>query len=328
MLIKYSVFLVLFFATAGLSHAYLQDGQNLMDIPIRKTLPPERVNYRINNGGVNIEFVAEADQSSTIPIAVVTPPLITTQIYAIRGVVSYSYVKGDGYFEMWSIFKKDGKEVRHFSRTLADFGPAAKISGDSKGREFILPFNREGMDTPPVRLELNLVLPEGGTVRILEAVLELVQYPNVTSIESVFNPPPIPTPAPKPAAVSTPASAPVNTSKTSSPVPKTWWTEKQEDWIGTVGGCLFGLLGLLIGITAGKSKKTASALAKIGCAVGLLLLFAGAVAAIIRQPYVVYYPLLLLGLVGSVIFAAAAASLAKISRREELRRIAAMDTGT
>ncbi len=98
--------------------------------------------------------------AGTHRLAVIDAPLITGDEYAVRGTVTYEGVEGFGYFEMWSYF--DGGEA-YFSRTLATEGPAEALSGDARERDFELPFYLNGADTPE-RIELNLVLPEGGVV--------------------------------------------------------------------------------------------------------------------------------------------------------------------
>lgn len=82
--------------------------------------------------------------------------------FEITGQVRYEGVVGTGYLQMWSTFADGG---RYFSRTLADTGPLAAISGDSDWREFSLPFYLNGAE-PPERLEVGVVLPGAGTVRV------------------------------------------------------------------------------------------------------------------------------------------------------------------
>jgi len=90
-------------------------------------------------------------------------PAVTSAVYAIEGVLRSQDVEGAGYLEMWNEFS-DGS--RYFSRTMGEEGSMAKISGTTAGRAFQLPFNRQGIDLPPIRLEINLVLPGGGEVNI------------------------------------------------------------------------------------------------------------------------------------------------------------------
>ena len=77
-------------------------------------------------------------------------PPIATPVWAVVGEVRYEGVAGDGYLEMWSVFK-DG---RFFSRTLDQAGPMSRLSGASGWREFVLPFFSRADLPPPVALEV------------------------------------------------------------------------------------------------------------------------------------------------------------------------------
>lgn len=107
----------------------------------------------------------------TLKILTLEKPPITKFRYAIVGKVKYQTVQGKGFLEMWSHFP-DGS--RYFSRTLAEVGPMGAISGDSSWRDLVLPFfSRPGVP-PPSRIELNLILPDSGTVYL--SPLNLYQY--------------------------------------------------------------------------------------------------------------------------------------------------------
>ena len=88
-----------------------------------------------------------------------------------------------------------------------------------------------------------------------------------------------------------------------------WWSAQQSGLIGGLAGAVFGILGgtvgALVGIFAPKGigrKPLLIALTIILIkSVGVLI--TGIVAVLQHQPYHVYYPLLLIGLISTGIFA-------------------------
>ena len=80
-----------------------------------------------------------------------------------------------------------------------------------------------------------------------------------------------------------------------------WWSAQQASLIGAVGGSLYGLYGGLLGTVAGlcaprgKCKRTVYAMTGLLLAMGVGCLGSGTGAVILRQPYGVWYPLLLGG---------------------------------
>lgn len=112
----------------------------------------------------------EVDGPGTHRLVVITDPGIETDRYVIEGTVHYEGVDPSGYLEMWS-YMADGS--RYFSRTLADGGPMASLSGDSPTRPFELPFSLNGAEGPQ-RVEVNVVLPSQG--RVWVGPLELVGF--------------------------------------------------------------------------------------------------------------------------------------------------------
>jgi len=141
--------------------------------------PPVKVDWnqtaplsgRVIDGTVE---VTSSGTGGTFPLVAIDEPAIAGDGYALTGRVRYQGVAGVGFLEMWSVFPDGG---RYFSRTLANDGPQARISGDSGWRDFELPFFLEGSERP-VRLELDLVLP--GTGRVWVGPLELTS-PGATS---------------------------------------------------------------------------------------------------------------------------------------------------
>jgi len=84
-----------------------------------------------------------------------------------------------------------------------------------------------------------------------------------------------------------------------------WWTQAQSGLaFGLLGGA-FGMLGAIGGTVIGvfgprgRLKPVSYAVHIIGAGVGLAALVTGLVALVSRQPYHVWYPCLLLGVIGT-----------------------------
>jgi hypothetical protein len=122
-----------------------------------------------------------AGEVAVVPVLRDTQPGLKRAPYILRGEVKYDKVGGTGFLEMWNVFppRQAGKpEERYFSRALGEFGPMQRLQGSSAWREFILPFNTQGAGAAPVSLELNVVLPDGGTVWLRN--LRLTQWEAAT----------------------------------------------------------------------------------------------------------------------------------------------------
>jgi hypothetical protein len=249
---------------------------------------------KLDGNGV-LEVANTNSTGRRVELLRVENPAVSAEVYALRGRVKYEGVQGDGFLEMWSVFppeKTGAPEGRFFSRTMAVSGDIGKITGSSDWREFQLPFNRSGSPAPPKQLEVNLVLPGSGTV-----YLEPIQL-----VES-------------PAALSGQA--------------KPWWSDRMAGLLGGTCGAVIGCLGSLLGFLAAKRKAkrfvlgTAYALIGFGCALAV----AGLAAVLARQPYAVWFPLVL----GAVLLLSIVPSRLRDMRRnyedQELRRMAALDTG-
>ena len=113
-----------------------------------------------------------------------------------------------------------------------------------------------------------------------------------------------------------------------------WWTDPQAAWIGAIGGSAIGLLGAILGVVGGicaprgMCKRLVLGLMAFNIISGIVLLAAGIVALSARQPYAVWYPLVLgggiLGLVDGGLLPVVLARYREADRRrlqaEELRR--------
>jgi hypothetical protein len=216
----------------------------------------------------------------TVMLLDLAHPGVASLHYAIEGSIRYDNVKAKSYLEMWSWFANG---EAYFSRTLGESGPMRSIEGSSGWRPFSLPFFSDSRIGPPVRVVVNLVLGDGGTIDLRP--LKLLQYSS------------------------------------------SWWTEAAGGWIGGIGGSIVGLLGGLIGTLAGlgKARRFVLALTAVVVVAGIASLLAGVVALTMRQPYAVYYPLLLGGIFGTAIFGMQFPLLRRRYEQIELRRMAAMD---
>jgi hypothetical protein len=202
--------------------------------------------------------------------------------------VRYEGVAAGSYFEMWSHLR----EGTFFTRSLAPNGPMGHLDGASDWRAFTLPFfNREG-GAPPVRLVLNLVLAGPGTVEI--GPLELVQFQNDED----------------PLADS-----------------GAWWSDRSAGILGAIAGSAMGLLGACIGLlgSAGRAKGfVLGSLWGMGVMGAIAIVF-GLAAVASGQPYGVYYPLLLLGVLGASLGFTLPRALNRRYEEIELRRMQALD---
>ena len=227
-------------------------------------------------------------QPRSAPLAVFEKPAVTATRYAVRGQIRYEAMAGTGYLEMWSFFPGGG---HYFSRTLAPSGPMGSLTGSSPWRPFVLPFDTNGQAVPE-RLTVSLVFGGRGTAFV--GPLELVQY---SGTESAF----------------TPAGA--------------WWGDREGGMLGGALGGFFGVCGALVGALAalGRARGAVLAMLSLMIAVGLAALVAGVVAVSMRQPYPVFYPLLLTGFVGTLVPALLSGHIRKRYEELELRRMSAFD---
>ncbi|MGD0572748.1 MAG: hypothetical protein ABSB11_06970 [Sedimentisphaerales bacterium] len=234
-----------------------------------------------------------AGVKKTFAILTISDPCITAASYAITGQVRYSYVKDTGYLEIWNYFP-DGK--MYFSRTLGDSGPMQSLTGSSGWRPFTLPFYIDNTTKMrPVKLEFNVVLPSG---IVYLGPLKLVQFKEVES-----------------------AVTKTNTASNA------WWTDRTGGLVGGIAGTAVGLTGAAIGVLAGIGIARKVCLSLLGAmfVLGIASLAVGLAALASSQPYAVYYPLLLLGLLCSVLPAGLFRSIKRQYELKELRKMHAMD---
>lgn len=229
----------------------------------------------------------EGGTGAPVTVAIIERPAIKGPRYAVTGQVRYEGVEGTGYLEMWNHFPNGGQ---YFSRTLADVGPMMKLQGSSGWRPFSLPFDATGAP-PPTRLVVNVVLPGRGLVYL--GPLQLVD-----GIQGANG-----------------ASG--------------WSLDRAAGLIGGVAGGLVGCVGALIGVLASRGRaKRFVTIAIVSLAIGGTVAFAAGVVALSRsQPYAVYYPLLLIGFLATVVPLGLRPSIRRRYEEIELRRMRAHDLG-
>lgn len=188
-------------------------------------------------------FLIRAEGKNAVPVLKDTQPQLSLQRYAVVGEVRYEKVGGNGYLELWNVFppaKPGLPEGQYFTRTMDVSGPMAMLQGDNGWRPFVLPFDPAGAAKPPVRLELNVVLPEGGTVWLRNVRL-------------------------------VPAFAGVPWSRAAV--------------VGTVGGCLLGLLAVIVTLCVkmGKGLTVANTAVTLVKVTGLICVLGAVVAALYQD---------------------------------------------
>jgi hypothetical protein len=239
------------------------------------------------DNALRIENDGQGPLSTTV--LTIAQPKITTDFYAVTGEVRYDNVEGDGFLEMWSHF---GEAAAYFSRTLGVTGPMAKLTGTSGWRTFTLPFNAKGASSRPTKLVVNVYLPGKGSVFLRN--LKLVQSPSFDA-----------------AATHTGGE----------------WSGRTAGILGGVGGVLVGCLGALIEWLAvrGKAQRFVVNAVRVLIGVGMASALGGLAALALRQPYGVWYALLLLGVLVLVIFPFRLRRYQDRYREFELRRMTSMD---
>jgi len=222
-------------------------------------------------------------------------PGISSPVYALKGMVRYEDVQGDGYLQLDNNF---GELGTFFTKGLASAGPMGKISGSSNWRPFVLPFyantgnQADGASPLPEKLSLSLFLPGSGTVSVAD--VGLYQYAN--------------------------GEDPLQAAGQ-------WFGSRSAALLGAIGGTLIGLWGALIGILSSRGKARRFVLASVNAllVIGMASLVGGVVALATAQPYAVYYPLLLIGIILVVVFGKMRGSLSARYEQLELKRMQSMD---
>lgn len=220
----------------------------------------------------------------TVKLLEVSKPAITTKLYALTGKVKYQGVQGKGYMEMMNYFPKG----RYVTKTLAESGPMQYFTGDSDWRPVVLPFSFRQDSGTPEKITLSLILPESGTVYLSN--LKLMQYKQGEN----------------PLAAATPGI---------------WWSARTAGYIGGISGAFIGILGALIGLLTarGRSRRFVMTALNAILFIGVAALAMGGIAVWQAQPYAVFYPLLLLGGICTVLSLVIRKPVKKAYRSREMR---------
>lgn len=241
---------------------------------------------------VQLKVQSTQDERKTFSILTINDPCITSNRYALTGMVKYEHVKFPGYLEMWSYFPTG---EMYFSRGQDDSGPKQWLIGSSNWRPFTLPFYiNDANSTRPIKLDFNVILPLQGTVYL--GPIKLVQFKSA-----------------QPAATSGTKNA--------------WWNDRTAGLVGgivgSVLGLIFGTIGLLAGI--GVARKVCLFLLGTMFVLGIVSLAVGLAAIAFSQPYAVYYPLLLGGVLCTILPIALSRTVKLRYEQIELRKMHAMD---
>jgi hypothetical protein len=174
---------------------------------------------------------------------------------------------------------------RYFSRTFGKTGPGRAIVGSSPWREFGLSFRAEPGMTP-TRLELHVHLPGKGVLELRD-----VRVSEGTDAGGA------------------------------------WMDSRTMGLIGGVYGSTLGVLGGLTGLLASRGRhpgfvRGAFVLAMI---LGALAAIAGVAAIVDGQPYGVWYPLVLMGLLTLVTVPIIWVTVRRVKFQQELNRMRAAD---
>jgi hypothetical protein len=112
-----------------------------------------------------------------------------------------------------------------------------------------------------------------------------------------------------------------------TPPTDAWWSNRSGGWVGAILGTSLGLIGALIGVLGSRPKylRLASGIMLLAIAVGIVLLLTGIGAVCLKQPYAVYYPLLLSGGLTTAIMAPLFIQARRRQQQNELRKIRALD---
>ncbi|HVU07296.1 MAG TPA: hypothetical protein VHG89_01995 [Verrucomicrobiae bacterium] len=107
-----------------------------------------------------------------------------------------------------------------------------------------------------------------------------------------------------------------------------WWAPEQSGLIGGIGGAIIGCFGGLLGwlVSKGKARNFVLITTKIFILLGILLTIGGLIAAILKQPYSVWYALLLPGVILVLVFSLNLHSIQRRYDELEIRRMTSIDT--
>lgn len=110
-----------------------------------------------------------------------------------------------------------------------------------------------------------------------------------------------------------------------------WWTPIQGAYVGAFGGAglgvLLGTFGAIAGVHAARGKLGQWAVSvMVACAAaGFVTFVAGTIALVVGQPYHVYYPLMLIGGIVSLVCGCNIPAIRNAVRNCQQRKLAAAE---
>ncbi len=278
-------------------------------------------------------------------LATIEKPALKGDRYAIRGHIRYERLVEAGYLELLNYFAAGGP---YFTRTLAANGPLAALKDTSPWRPFMLPFHvSDPKAGRPTKLELKLCMAGPGTVWIgpcelveldasvdgagLEAPEGVLQSAKADSTSGLARPLPKLAVPPSASTASTDIAQPqvAQAQDSDNHTGPIWWTPRTGALLGAIGGALIGLLGACVGVLAARGKARAGVLGAmyVGLIGGGVCLILGIAAIALRQPYGVYYPLLLIGVILLIVIGGNMPGVRQRYQALEMQRMAARDMG-
>ena len=106
-----------------------------------------------------------------------------------------------------------------------------------------------------------------------------------------------------------------------------WWSAIEGTWFGAIGGSLVGVIGGTIGTAAGllaprgRGRRAVLACYAVLIAAGAAMLAVGLYAVLAGQPYHVWYPLVLIGGIVTLVMSLTLPGVRARYRQAEARRM-------
>lgn len=238
------------------------DETEATDLVASIQLDTDRSDFVVREADGSVVVDVPVGQSANVPLGVFPIEGMESETYALQLLVDHNLSGSPAYFEMWTSLNSGGQ---FFSKTLATRGLMAHLDGVVTDRDVLIPASLEGSSETASKCSLAIVLPSGGQVTIRKArMLDL------------------------------PAGLSIVTS-----VPGQWF----PSWFGGVLGGVFGVIAGCLGsfyaysCRSGMMWSTMQYFPIVLGVVGGVVLLAGVAALVVRQPYHVWYPLMLLGVI-------------------------------
>ncbi len=229
------------------------------------------------------------DKPLYAPILTITNPPISKEWFAVFCRIKYENV-------VRSNEKGNSQMQMSEDYSAGSFAQTFEFYGTSDWTDCILEGSLSGAYTKVPKLEISLALPGHGTVYLRN--LQLIEYDK--------------------------GDLPVFAATAS----RAWWPERTAGLLGGIAGsvigCCGGLIGCLTGI--GKGRRFVMGMTRTFIALGIVLIIAGSIAVMLQQPYAVYYPMLLLGVILTVVCGTNLRGIRQRYDDLEIRRMTSMDT--